>query len=122
MRRGRLAPAAVALVVALAPRVAAGGEAVVPAVPLIPFGAPTVTACWYDVRLFDTLRHGRIDYCRENLRYRPGALECHQFTDQVCSVFLPGSGLVETRSPVHSHVFRCPGGPEPPVCRRLTLR
>jgi hypothetical protein len=98
----------------------AGEVAAASAVVVAPL--PAVGACWVDVRLFDTLRHGPFDYCRDNLRYRPGALECYQFTDQVCPVFFPGSGLVETRSLVHSHVFRCPPGPEPPVCRRLTLR
>jgi hypothetical protein len=81
------------------------------------------TSCYLNVRLFRTLRYGPIDYCRESLRYEPGALECYQFTDQVCTVFLPQSGgFTETRSLVHSYAFRCPDGPEPPVCPRLTVR
>lgn len=96
-----------------------------PAVPPIvggPAFAPFVTSCWYDVRLFRTLRIGLVDYCRDSLRYKPGALDCRQFTDQVCSVFIPGSGLVESRSLVNSYVFRCPDGPEPPVCQRFDVR
>jgi hypothetical protein len=96
-----------------------------PAVPPIVSGpafAPFVTSCWYDVRLFRTLRLGLVDYCRESLRYKPGALDCRQYTDQVCSIFVPGSGLVETRNVVNTYVFRCPDGPEPPVCRRMDVR
>ena len=81
------------------------------------------TSCYLNVRLFRTLRYGPIDYCRENLRYEPGALECYQFTDQVCTVYLPASGgFTETRSLVNSYAFRCPDGPEPPVCPRLSIR
>jgi hypothetical protein len=96
-----------------------------PAVPPIvngPAFAPFVTSCWIDVRLFRTLRLGLVDYCRDSLRYKPGALDCRQFTDQVCSVFVPGSGLIETRSLVNDYVFRCPDGPEPPVCQRFNVR
>jgi hypothetical protein len=88
----------------------------------VPVPSPVVTGCWLDVRLFRTLRLGNVDYCRESMRYQPGALDCYQFTDQVCSVFYPGSGVVETRSPVHSQIFRCPEGPEPPLCRKLDFR
>jgi hypothetical protein len=79
--------------------------------------------CWSDVRLHHTLRHGNFPYCREKLRYRPGAYECVQMTDQVCSVLVPGSVQpVETRSQLDRHVFPCPDGPQPPVCRRLDVR
>src|SRR5262249_28423979 len=77
--------------------------------------------CWLDVRLFNTLRLGPVDFCRRNLRYRPGTLECYRFLDQVCMTFVPSSGWVTSRSPVDTQVLACPDGPEPPVCRRLDL-
>jgi hypothetical protein len=120
MARRLAAGAAFAVVLA-----AAAVRAEVPAVPPIVGGqplAPFITSCWYDVRLFRSLRLGLVDYCRESLRYKPGALDCRQYTDEVCSVFYPGSGLIETRTPVNTYVFRCPDGPEPPTCRRLDVR
>jgi hypothetical protein len=79
-----------------------------------------VTNCWLDTRYFRNLRHGVTDYCRENLRYRPGAPECYQFADRVCSVFLPDTvEWVETRQVVAPAVFPCPDAPEPPVCPRM---
>lgn len=83
-----------------------------------------VTACWFDTRLFDSLRTGPVTYCRGHLAYAPGALDCYQFTDQVCSVLLhsPTPTLTETRVPVAPYLFACPDGPEPPLCPRLGWR
>jgi hypothetical protein len=92
----------------------------VPVLP-VPVPVPAPSYCWLDIRLFETLRFGPVDFCRRNLRYRPGALECYQFTDQVCATFVPASGWVTARNAVDTQVFRCPDGPEPPVCRRLDL-
>jgi hypothetical protein len=91
--------------------------------PLLPVPVPVLppSYCWLDVRLFRTLRLGPVDFCRRNLRYRPGALECYQFLDQVCATYVPASGWVTGRNVVNTEVFPCPAGPEPPVCRQLDL-
>ena len=83
--------------------------------------APTPGYCWIDTRLFYTLRYGPVAFCRRHLRYRPGALECYTFTDQVCATLDPVNGWVNSRSPIDSQVFPCPAGIEPPVCRALDL-
>lgn len=102
-----------------------------PPIPFPPPGTVTVgpsfgvngavtTACWLDVRYFRNLTSGVVDYCRGHLRYAEGALDCFQFTDRVCSVFLPDTvEWVETRQTVAPVVFPCPDAPEPPVCPRL---
>ena len=91
-----------------------------PGVPFVP--APQLSSyCWVDVRLFETLRLGPVDFCRRNLRYRPGRLECYRFIDQVCQTWVPGSGWVTSRGSLDVQVFPCPRGPEPPVCRRLDI-
>lgn len=92
----------------------------VPVVP-VPVPVPPPSSCWVDVRLFETLRLGPVDFCRRNLRYRPGKLECYRFIDQVCMTWVPGGGWVSSRGSIDVQVFPCPGGPEPPVCRRLDL-
>jgi hypothetical protein len=80
---------------------------------------PASTYCWADVRIFESLRHGPFGYCRQNLKYRPGARECFQITDQVC-VAVQSNGLWgDTRANVVRYRFACPRAPEPPVCRRL---
>ena len=89
---------------------------------VVPFVVPTPSTCWIDIRLFDTLRYGPVDFCRENLRYSPGRLECYQITDQVCATLTPDGQWVEGRTPLERQVFHCPPGPPPPVCRRLDLR
>jgi hypothetical protein len=116
----RVAALAIAAVLGADPVAATGIPT--PPPPIAP-GPAFPTSCFVNVRLFRSLRTGPIDYCRENLRYVPGALECYQFTDQVCTVFLPSTGgFTETRSLLHATPFRCPDGPEPPVCPRLSVR
>jgi hypothetical protein len=104
---------------------------IVSSVPATPAGAhpldvPShgiVTACWFDTRVFDSLRLGPVTYCRRRMAYTPGALDCYQFTDQVCTVLLPASAaLTEMRLPVAPHLFPCPDAPEPPMCPRLGWR
>ncbi len=122
-------PAALAwLLLVLGASTPAAVHAAAPAVtpvpaPLLPVPLPALppSYCWLDVRLFYTLRNGPVDFCRRNLRYRPGYLECYQFTDQVCATFVPASGWVTGRNAIDTRVFPCPDGPEPPVCRQLDL-
>jgi len=90
-------------------------------VPIVPGTVPGPSYCWLDVRLFNTLRLGPVPFCRRHLRYRPGALECYQFLDQVCATAFPNSGWVQSRSPISTQVIACPAGPDPPVCRALDL-
>ena len=82
---------------------------------------PLPSSCWIDTRIFYTLRLGPVPFCRRHLRYRPGALECYQFLDQVCLTVDPVVGWVSSRNPIDTSVFPCPDGPEPPVCRTLDL-
>ncbi|HWP66242.1 MAG TPA: hypothetical protein VNO26_10040 [Candidatus Limnocylindria bacterium] len=94
-----------------------------PVLPALPFGYAQPLACWSDVRIFRTLRNGNFPYCRQNLRYRPGALECYQITEQVCEVLPAGATLpIQTTSQINKQVIVCPDGPEPPVCRRLDIQ
>ena len=84
------------------------------ALPVLPYAQPL--SCWQDVRLFRTLRNGNFPYCRQNLRYRPGALECFQIMEQICSVIPAGGAMpVQTTSTLSKQVIVCPDGPEPPV-------
>src|SRR5262245_56278923 len=61
--------------------------------PVLPYPFAQPISCWQDIRLFRTLRNGNFPYCRQNLRYRPGALECFQITEQVCDVIPAGGTL-----------------------------
>jgi hypothetical protein len=82
-----------------------------------------VTECREDVRLFDSLSSGTVDYCRRHLRYVPGALDCYQVIDRVCWVFVPAiAEWTDTYSPRTRIAFPCPDGPVPPVCRRLDVQ
>jgi hypothetical protein len=87
----------------------------------VPVPSPVPGYCWVDTRVFYTLRLGPVAFCRRNLRYRPGALECYQFIDRVCNTLDPVNGWVTSRSPIDAQVFPCPVGPEPPVCRTLDM-
>ena len=91
-----------------------------PGVPVVP-DPPLSSLCWVDIRLFDTLRLGPVDFCRRRMRYRPGALECYRFIDQVCMTWVPGGGWVTSRGSLDVQVIPCPHGPEPPMCRRLDM-
>ena len=96
-----------------------GNTQVLPVLPA-PYAQPI--SCWQDIRLFRTLRNGNFPYCRQNLRYRPGALECFQIAEQVCDVIPAGSAIpIQTTSVLRKQVIVCPDGPEPPVCRRLDV-
>jgi hypothetical protein len=88
---------------------------------VVPGAAVNPAYCWPEVKLFDSLRHGPVAFCRRRLAYRPGRLECTQVDESVCWVLL-GSQWTLTRTPVGERVFPCPEGPEPPVCPRLTIR
>lgn len=83
---------------------------------------PYPAACWVDVRTFHSMRYGEMPYCRENLRYRPGTLECFEIIDRVCSIVTAQAQLVDARTPVQRRRIVCPAGPRPPVCRRLDVR
>ena len=81
---------------------------------------PVATECWFEPHYFDSLRTGPIDYCRRNLRFRAGVLECLTFSDRVCTVWFPDRReWGETRSSSDERLVRCPAGPEPPTCPRL---
>ena len=87
--------------------------------PSPPAISPVLTGCWLETHQFRDLG-GIVDYCRLHLRYVPGTLDCSQFADEVCSVFLPQTGeWVETRQPLEPVLIPCPDAPEPPVCPRL---
>lgn len=88
---------------------------------VLPRGGANPAYCWPETKLFDTLRDGPVDFCRRNLRYRPGHLECAQVGENVCWVLLGGQWTL-TRTPTREWVIPCPDGPAPPVCPRLTLR
>lgn len=88
---------------------------------LVPGGVANPGYCWSEVKLFDTLRYGPVDFCRKRLAYRPGRLECAQVGESVCWVLL-GTQWTLTRTPINQYVFACPEGPAPPVCPRLTFR
>lgn len=100
----------------------ATGGALPPGVLVAPFSPlPVVTGCRVEPRLFFSLRTGWIDYCRGHLGFAPGAPDCFNFTDQVCTVFVPlTQQWTETRyDNALPAVFPCPAGPEPPTCPRL---
>jgi hypothetical protein len=88
---------------------------------LLPGPVPEPGYCSIDTLVFYSLRYGPVAFCRRNLRYRPGALECYQFINRVCATLDPVNGWVNSRSPVDAQVFPCPPGIEPPVCRTLDL-
>lgn len=109
---------------------AAAAQAPLRSVPGPPAGVPAWAVpqlgvapswCWTEIRLFDSLRTGPIDYCRKRLRYRPGALECYRIVDHVCATPSAAGQIVTGRTPLTREVLPCPRGPEPPVCRRLDL-
>ena len=88
---------------------------------IVPGGVANPAYCWPEVKLFDTLRYGPVDFCRKRMAYRPGRLECAQVGENVCWVLL-GFQWTLTRTPTNEYVIPCPDGPEPPLCPRLTFR
>ena len=83
---------------------------------------PFTTECWYEPHYFDSLRTGPIEYCRKNLRYRPGALECLTISDRVCTLWYPDRReWGESRISGEARLMRCPAGDEPPTCPRLNV-
>jgi len=112
---------AAALLLGLTTAAGATGDYYVPdGVLVVP--QPYPAACWVDVRTFHSMRYGEMPYCRENLRYRPGALECFEIIDRVCSIVTPELQLIDARTPVQRRRIACPAGPRPPLCRRLDVR
>jgi hypothetical protein len=119
--RGMVHGAVLALVVLLAVATADAQVGVPPGPIVVPGGVANPGYCWAEVKLFDTLRYGPMEYCRKRLAYRPGRLECAQVGETVCWVRV-GLQWTLTRTPVQQYVIPCPDGPEPPVCPRLTFR
>jgi hypothetical protein len=109
------------LAVLAAAQVPAANEVVPRGPVVVPGGVVNPSYCWAEVKLFDTLRYGPVDFCRKRLTYRPGRLECAQVSESVCWVLL-GTQWTLTRTPVSQYVIPCPDGPEPPVCPRLTFQ
>jgi hypothetical protein len=93
----------------------------IPGAIIVPGGVVNPSYCWPEVKLFDSLRSGPVDFCRKHLAYRPGRLECAQVEENVCWVLL-GTQWAQTRTPVTHRVLACPEGPQPPVCPRMTFR
>lgn len=86
------------------------------------YNGPVTTDCWIEPHYFDSLRNGPVEYCRKNLRYKVGALECLSFIDRVCTTWFPDRNeWGETRSSNESRLIRCPDGEPPPTCPRLRL-
>jgi hypothetical protein len=114
-------PLVVALLLGFATAATATGTRYVPeGVIVVP--QPYPAACWIDIRTFYSMRYGEMPYCRENLRYRPGAFECFQIVDRICSIVTAEAQLIDARTPVERQRILCPAGPRPPVCRRLDIR
>lgn len=100
----------------------ASAQVVIPRGPVVvPGGVTNPGYCWPEVKLFETLRYGPVDFCRKRLAYRPGRLECAQVAENVCWVLL-GVQWTMTRTTAREYVIPCPDGPEPPVCPRMTFR
>jgi hypothetical protein len=94
-----------------------GPPPVVPPLIVVPGYAPT--ACYPEVRIFETLKYGPTDICRLRMKYRPGRLECYQIVDQVCGSFLANGQWFEGRNIVSTNVVPCPDGPPQPMCPQL---
>lgn len=117
----RLLGAALAFATMLAVETAEADHAIPRGPILVPGGVANPGYCWSEVKLFDSLRYGPVDFCRKRLAYRPGHLECAQVGESVCWVLL-GTQWTLTRTPMSQYVIACPDGPAPPVCPRMTFR
>lgn len=76
-------------------------------------------SCYSEVRIFDTLKYGPTTLCRQNMKYRPGSLECVQIVDQVCGSYQVNGQWIEGRNIVTTNVIPCPQGPPQPMCPQL---
>ena len=115
-------PMAFVAVALLAGSVFAGeGRPTLPPTVVVPGAVVNPAYCWPEVKLFDTLRYGPVDFCRKRLAYRPGRLECAQVDENVCWILL-GAQWTLTRTPLLVRTIPCPDGFEPPVCPRLAFR
>jgi len=91
---------------------------VVPGGPVIV--QPPPASCWQQPRYFETLRSGVVDYCRRNLAWHPGRLECYWIAERVCDVYDTNAlEWVRTAQLLDPVLFPCPPGDPPPVCPRL---
>jgi hypothetical protein len=91
-----------------------------------PYGQPLIvvpgyppTSCYPEVRIFDSLKYGPTTLCRQNMKYRPGRLECFQILDQVCGSYLANGQWFEGRNIATTTVVPCPDGPPQPMCPQL---
>ena len=90
-----------------------------PALPALGFEAE---GCVGTRLIFQSLRYGEFDFCRERLSYRPGRLECLRILLPTCHVLqpdaLPPSFLSQSDWILHGQAERviCPQGPPPPSC------
>lgn len=110
----------VAMLALAGPAAAQGPPPPIP--PLVtPLSPPVIVAdCWTQARLFESLRSGAFAYCRKNLRYRVGALECFYVGERICWAYdTIERRWTQLRTPQDPIAFPCPAGPEPPVCPRL---
>jgi len=77
------------------------------------------SSCYSEVRIFETLKYGPTTLCRQNMKYRPGSLECVQIVDQVCGSYQLNGQWIEGRSIATTNVVPCPQGPPQPMCPQL---
>jgi len=87
--------------------------------PLIVVPGYPPTNCYLEPRIFDSLKYGPTTLCRENMKYRPGALECVQIVDQVCGSYLLNGQWIEGRNTMTTSVVPCPYGPPQPMCPQI---
>jgi len=84
---------------------------------IVPGYAPT--NCRLQPRIFESLKYGATTVCRVSMKYRPGALECAQFLDQICGTFTTTGQWIEGYTTVTTNFLPCPGGPPPPMCPQI---
>lgn len=87
---------------------------------LAALGVPFV--CEREVAIFESLRYGEFDFCRQHLRYVPGSLDCLRILVPTCNVSSSVQPTWAIRSPEdrvragHAERIVCPPGPPPPTC------
>ncbi len=78
--------------------------------------------CPEEIAIFDSLRYGQFDYCRQHLRYAPGSFDCLRILVPTCNVFPSAQPGLVFRSRAdrvrlgHAERIVCPEGPPPPTC------